>query len=716
MTRARALFLVLILWLAVAVAAPARAQDTGEAPGDVTALVADLVRIDGNDRLVAEGNVEVFTRGRRLRASRIVYDRATDRVQIDGPITLRDADGTLVLADAADLDTDLTDGILHGARIVLNERLQIAGAEMTRRDGRFSDLRQVAASSCKVCARGQTPLWEIRAARVIHDEAAGQIYFYNARFRIAGIPVFYLPALRVPDGTDPRVRGFLPPSFVASSILGNGIKLPWFLPLGDHADVTLTPYVTEDDSTTLQAQYRQAVVRGDLAVEGAVSRDRLEPDETRGYLFARQTWALPRDFSLLARVETTSDDAYLRDYGFSDKDRLDSAIAVSRVRPGELIAADITHFQSLRADSDDSDEPDLVAYGRWDRRMAAPGVGGWVDLDLAAQAFQRESDADIDGRDMAQLRGRAGWRNTWTGPAGLRLAGRADATLDVKQIGDDSRFDAVQAGIWPQGALTLSWPLIRPGDGGGYQILEPVAQIAHTVDSGITSPNDDSTAVTLDTGNILSLNRFPGLDRAETGTRANLALRWSAQDAAGVRVALTGGRIYRFSDTDQFSESSGLAGARSDWLAQVDLDVTDEIRFRTLALLDDDLDLSIFEARLGWNGPGRLVLASNYIWQSADRAVNLTENVSELFTAASVPLTRTWSARGEVRRDFTAGRTNRSGLVLAYANECVRVDLSVTRRFRATSDPEPTTTYGLTVELAGFGSADGDPAAARCRN
>jgi len=711
MTRAGPILVLLTLWLVWAVPGMAQAQDADE----TVALVADLVRIDGDQRLIAEGNVEIFTRGRRLRASRITYDRATDRVQIEGPIELRDADGTIVLADAAELDTDLTDGILQGARIVLNDRLQIAGAKMTRRDGRFSDLRQVAASSCQVCARGQTPLWEIRAARVIHDQDTGQIYFYTARFRIAGVPVFYLPALRVPDGTDPRVRGVLPPSFVASSSLGNGIRLPWFLPLGEHADVTLIPYVTEDDSTTLQARYRQAFVRGDLRVEGAASRDRLESG-TRGYLFATQTLTLPRGFNLVANVELTSDDAYLRDYGFSDKDRLTSGIAVSRVQPGALIAADLTHFQSLRADSDDTDDPNLVAHGRWDQRRALPGLGGWLDLDLAAQAFRRESGDDIDGRDMAQLRGRAGWRNTYTGPGGVRLAGAADLTLDLKQITDDNRFETTQAGLWPQGALTLSWPLIRPGKGGSYQILEPVAQIAHSADSGISSPNDDSTAVALDTGNILAFNRFPGLDRSETGTRANVALRWSAQDTRGVRIALTGGRVYRFSDTDQFSDSSGLAGRRSDWLAQVDLDIADEIRFRTLALLDDDLDPSIFEARLAWNGPGRLVLASNYIWQRADRDADLTDDVSEVFAAASLPLTRNWSARGELRRDFTVGRTNRSGLVLAYANECVRVDLSVSRRFRATSDVEPTTTYGLTVELAGFGSAGANPAAAGCRN
>jgi len=48
------------------------------------ALVADRLAITGRDVLVAEGNVEVLYKGRRLTAKRIVYDRAADRLVIDG--------------------------------------------------------------------------------------------------------------------------------------------------------------------------------------------------------------------------------------------------------------------------------------------------------------------------------------------------------------------------------------------------------------------------------------------------------------------------------------------------------------------------------------------------------------------------------------------------------------------------------------------------------
>ena len=60
---------------------------------DQATLVADSVAISGRDVLIAEGNVEVFYGGRHLMARRITFDAATDRLKIEGPITVTDADG-----------------------------------------------------------------------------------------------------------------------------------------------------------------------------------------------------------------------------------------------------------------------------------------------------------------------------------------------------------------------------------------------------------------------------------------------------------------------------------------------------------------------------------------------------------------------------------------------------------------------------------------------
>ncbi|MGL5009153.1 MAG: LPS-assembly protein LptD, partial [Paracoccaceae bacterium] len=142
---------------------PAAAQDRA-------ALIADSVSIAGDNQLIAEGGVEVLYRGVRLRAARIVYDRSTDRLVITGPIVLEDGGETIVFADQADLRADLTEGILTSARVVLNQQLQLASSEVQRIGGRYTQLGQTVASSCKICAGDPTPLWEIRASRVVHDQ------------------------------------------------------------------------------------------------------------------------------------------------------------------------------------------------------------------------------------------------------------------------------------------------------------------------------------------------------------------------------------------------------------------------------------------------------------------------------------------------------------------------------------------------------------------
>ena len=159
-------------------------------------LLADQLFINADTTLTAQGAVEVFYNDARLTASKLTYDRTTDRLAIEGPITLTDGTGTVILASAADLSSDLRDGILQSARLVLNDQLQLASVQLARVEGRYTQLDKVIASSCQVCPSNPVPLWEIRARRVIHDQQEHQLYFDSAQFRVAGLPIFYIPRLR----------------------------------------------------------------------------------------------------------------------------------------------------------------------------------------------------------------------------------------------------------------------------------------------------------------------------------------------------------------------------------------------------------------------------------------------------------------------------------------------------------------------------------------
>ena len=152
-----------------------------------------------------------------MTAARLTYDRVADSLTIEGPITLTDGSGVTVLANQAELKADMSEGILRSARVVMNDQLQLAAAEVMRLGARYTAMNRVVASSCKVCADSPTPLWEIRARRVVHDQTERQIYFDNASLRLGGVPVFYIPRLRMPDPTLKRSTGFLMPSFSSTT-------------------------------------------------------------------------------------------------------------------------------------------------------------------------------------------------------------------------------------------------------------------------------------------------------------------------------------------------------------------------------------------------------------------------------------------------------------------------------------------------------------------
>ncbi len=706
----------LILALAT-FALPALAQDRAT-------LVSDNLQITGDTRLIADGNVEVFFKGRRLKASRIVFDQSTDRLEITGPIVLTEETGnTLILASQAELAADLSEGILSSARLVLNQQLQMAANRMVRVSGRYTALQTVAASSCKVCEGDPTPLWEIRARRVVHDEQERQIYFDRAQFRLAGVPILYIPRLRMPDPTLKRATGFLMPQVRTTSDLGTGIKVPYFIVLGRSADLTLTPYLTARQSQTLGLRYRQAFATGQIDATGSVTRDKLFPGETRGYLRVTGEFTLPERFLLTFDGQTVTDPAYMLDYGLGNADRLDSRVEIRRTRRNEHISARIISFQTLREDEVDSAIPSLVADLTFHRRFSLGPLGGEGGLRLLTHNHYRTStspidgpDADTipDGRDMGRISARIDWRRSFLLPVGIEASVLGEATADAYSITNDATYAGSKTRTHAAAGVELRWPWVKAGATGATHVIEPVVQLVYASKSSDSVPNEDSALVEFDEGNLFSLDRFPGSDAVERGTRANLGVTWTRFDPNGWSLGVTLGRVIREADLGQFSPGSGLAGASSDWLAAVNFTLADGLALSGRLVLDDDLSVTKGEARVTVNGP-RTAVATSVIWAVADPLENRPDPTQEITFDARRKITPNWTANFSGRYDFVADRGTVAGLGLEFLNECIRFDVSLSRRFTSSTSVKPTTDFGLSLDLVGFGSGVTGGPARTCR-
>lgn len=698
----------ILLILAVSVAAlPASAQS-------LASLVADQISVDPAGRVTATGNVEVFFDGTRLTAQSVSYARDGDRLTIEGPIRVTEPSGTVLMADEAQLDRDLRNGVLISARLVLDQQMQIAANEIARVGARYTRLQRVVASSCQVCASDPTPLWEIRAASVIHDQTAQQLFFENAQIRVAGVPVFYLPRLRLPDPTLKRARGFLIPQFRTSSDLGTGLKLPYFIPVGDHADVRITPYISST-TRTVELAFRQFVRNGEITAVGAVSHD--DAEGRRAYLFAEARYQLPRDYLLSGQLEFVSDPGYLFTYDYSEKDRLSNEIAVTRVREKDRFRFAVTEFQTLRASEIPirSTLPEQFLDIVYERTFPRLSFGGRTSLSVEAATLSRPSSDDIVGRDVSRIGASMNWRADRTFGPGLVGTAELGIRVDAYNIGQDSTFSANVTRTVPRGALELRWPLARTTATGAREILEPVIRLDLARDDHARVPLEDSIIVEFDEANLFSASRYPGGDGVENGVRIAAGLAWRHEDPDGWSLDFAMGRIANLDGALGFAEGTGLEGDKSEWLLAARAGIGERFWLMNRSLFDENIAFTLSETRLDWRTDDFRV-GSSFLFAAPEPAEGRDDRLSEWSFDGEYELNDRWTASADWRYDFTTGRAARTGIGLGYRSECIDVAVSLSRRYASSTSVDPTTDFGFRVSLVGVGGREPDaPRRRTCR-
>ncbi|WP_183073370.1 LPS-assembly protein LptD [Roseinatronobacter ekhonensis] len=692
--------------LPVVTASPASAQqDAGFAT-----LLADRLYLDGPNRLIAEGNVEAFFGESRVTAERIVYDRASGGMQITGPLVLSEGSGTVLLADSAELREGLRLGLIRSARVVLEQQLQIAATTVERRSERFTEMNNVVASACEICPERNTPLWEVRADRVVHDTVERQLYFEGARFRMFGLPVAYIPRLRVPDPSLERATGFLSPRFSLDSDHGLGLRAPYFIALSADKDLTLTPFLGTKGTYALEARYRQAFSNGMLELGGLIARDSIRSGELRGMLYAVGDFDLPRGYSLSFNLIQPSDRSLLEDYD-RDQSRLVSDITLERVRRDERIRVQALQFRSLRLGDVNATLPNSVGQGLYDRRFDMPVIGGVGRLRLEAEGYSRRQPLGPDPKRVARLSGDLRWRRDTVLPGGVLGAVGLNLGMDHVRVAPAlSGFAPATTRLRPSVMAELRWPLVRASAGGARHVIEPVAQVIWSNDKLYGLPNATSRMPELDEGNLFSFDRFAGGDAREAGLRANLGLSWTRYDPDGWSSTITLGRIIRDRDLGQFSAASPLAGKQSDWLLAASVDTAAGLTLSSRSLFTDNFDLTRSAIELDWTTDA-FSISTSYMHIEADPFENRPATASEWTFDGSRALDENWTARVGWRYDIAQKRAARTSLGLDYENECLRMAMQVERKYSATTN-STATRFGLNVDILGIG---GNPSVARKR-
>ena len=139
-----------------------------------------------NERVAAVGNVQIYYGGSTIEADKVVYDQRTKRLRAEGNVRLTEPDGKVTYGEIIELTDDYRDGFVDSLRLETADQTRLAAARADRSDGNYTVFQNGVYTACEACKDDpkKPPLWQVKAARIIHDQSEKMIYFEDAAHRI----------------------------------------------------------------------------------------------------------------------------------------------------------------------------------------------------------------------------------------------------------------------------------------------------------------------------------------------------------------------------------------------------------------------------------------------------------------------------------------------------------------------------------------------------
>lgn len=719
---------------AQAVPEPAIPRDGGDiiAPGDRIGFEADEVQYDEKAEIVtAIGSVRLNRDAWKLSADRIEWNRATGIVIATGNVVSVDPEGNQAFGDRIELTDSLRDGVIDNILVVLNDGARLAANEGAR-TGDIISLRRAVYSPCAVVdSQGcpHDPVWQVKAVRISYNRPRHRLYYKKATLEMFGVPVLYLPTFSHPDGLAKQANGLLLPGIEFQRQLGIGISLPYHWAIAPDRDATITPHFYTSENPALQLQARRLFSAGpvqldtfftyaqltEFADDGVTEIDR--GNRFRGYLGVRGRFQHSPSWRSTFSVRLTTDDTFNRRYGLDFDDTLRSTYALERLTSESFLSISAWAFQGLRAIDTPGEMPYVLPLIEYDWRPGATILGGRARLGINSMNLIR-----TDGQSVQRALAFGRWDRSFLTGLGQRITGTAMLRGDVYNVINPEKATipeyagekGLSARFIPVAAIDIEWPFGGPALG-GQQTITPRLQLVSTPASiDNMTPNEDSRAIELESGSLFDLNRFPGFDRFEAGTRLTYGVQY-ALDRPGWALRSEIGQSVRVAGTgDEFPQGTGLSDTASDFVGRTNLkfgslfEITHRFRVdrNSFAVRRNEIDVAI--------GDRRTYATVGYLKLNRNIQLEDLEDRTELRVGGRVAFARFWSAFGSGIFDLTTARDNpnttgtgfkaiRHRIGVEYEDECFRLGISWRRDYIGDRDFRAGSTFLLTLAFKTLG-------------
>jgi LPS-assembly protein len=690
-----------------------------------------------NNKVHAIGGVQIYYDGGVLEADKVTYDRVSNKMFAEGNVRYKAKDGNVIHANTLEMTQDFREAFVNSMLVETPQRTRFAASRADRADGNITVFTNGVYTACEPCRDDpkKPPLWQVKAARIIHNEGERKVYYENGTLELFGFPVAYLPFFYHPDPTVKRQSGFLPPHINSNNRVGVGIEAPYFWSIKPNMDATFAVVPFTNQGVLGKAEFRHRLVNGAYQIRAAGieqtnpekfgvlsgNRDFRGALEATGEFNINKRWlwgfdgALLTDRSFLndyyvSRTRLTERTSQLYLTGQGDRSYFDmraigfyglSELDVNRQLPiihpvldysyfvgNPVFGGELSfkfNFTSLsRQDADFSPTSPLANFGTT--------AAGTTDFSRCVAIQVNPANCLVRGvpGDYSRFTAQMDWRRTVTSDVtGILFTPfvrmRTDAAsvnvsptvTNIALMQDDNLIRAM-----PTIGMEARWPFISVHSW-GTQTLEPIVQaIIRPNETKIGRfPNEDAQSLVFDDTNLFAIDKYSGYDRLEGGSRLNYGLQYSANVHRFGMVNVLFGQSYQMFGQNSFSiydlantgAQSGLEERTSDYVSRIYFQPTGRFSFVTRFRFDkDDLTIRRFETEVTQRWD-RLTLSTIYARYEAQPMIGFLDRRNGIYQTATYQFHDYWSITGGIRYDLERGRIDFGTVGLTYTDECFAI-------------------------------------------
>ncbi|MGI9392843.1 MAG: LPS-assembly protein LptD [Parvibaculales bacterium] len=685
---------------------------------DPVKIKADELSYEESTKILnAIGKVEVKQNENIVRADKIIWNKEKDTISAEGNFQLQVPGHITLYADKAELENKMRAGSFQYINATLDNQAHIR-AKTAHRDinGKvsFTDARYTACNTkCEDSGKYKKPIWQLRASKLTHNPEKQMVFYRNARIEFFGIPTLYIPYFAHPSPEVKKKSGWLIPDINNDSDLGFNIALPYFFNLAPNYDLIYTPRFTENVGFIHGLRWRHLTRNGHYWLDAhgtwpKQGKKQFDVDKNfRGNIEGKGNFQFGEHLQYGFALDLISDDSFLRRFDIGSRNELESNAYIRHYYDRFSIYGRLIHFRSTLSSINDKQTPLIAPYIISHYRPDKDFFGGQIEINTSALGLHR----DI-GTSTERISSSVDWHRDLQTRNGqfykfftqLRLDKYwSRNVIDTKdpaltyERSIQSRFLGLAGAQWRM-------PFVKHKKKSFY-ILEPIGQLIispnHMNEGKI--PNEDSRSVEFGVDNLFSINRFPGIDRWEDGTRFNLGINWSIYSPKGRHSHIRIGQSFRLRDTELFTSGTGLSNKTSDYVFSITIQPSNFLYLhQELRARNETLEIVRNESSLYYSYKDKINLHLGYLFLDSKISGDLEER-QEIRAGMFYQMNSNWAVSGNIRYDSHRNQRIRNSIGVEYQDECITAQLIFSQNFVQDRGIEASNSLKLRLVLATLG-------------